>query len=145
MIWLKKMAENDLNKLCKNSAVNAMGIIITKVGDNFLEGTMPVNNNTVQPFNILHGGSSCLLAESLGSLAAHMCVDQEKYFPIGLDINANHIKSAKLGELVTGIARPIHLGRSTQIWEIKISNEKNQLICISRLTMSIISKNIDVV
>ena len=120
--------------------VEHIGIIITKVGNDFLKGTMPVDHRTIQPMGILHGGASVALAETLGSLAANLVVNKEKNYCVGLDINANHIRSAKTGSIVTGIAKPIHLGSSTQVWSIEIMNEEEKLICISRLTMAVLSK-----
>ncbi len=140
MIWKNKPSTEQLNKMCKETVIENLGIIFTEVGDDYLTATMPVDRRTVQPFKILHGGSSCVLSESLGSIAAHFCVDQSRFFPIGLDINANHIKAAQFGEKVSGTASPIHVGKSTHVWEIKIKNEGGELICISRLTMSVIAK-----
>lgn len=121
----------------RNTIADILDIEITEVGDDFIKGTMPVDNRTRQPMGILHGGASVVLAESLGSLAANLCVDNTKYYCVGLDINANHISSAREG-VVTGTARPIHLGRSTQVWEIKIEKENGKLVCVSRLTMSVL-------
>ena len=116
-----------------------IGIKITKVGENYILGTMPVNNKTKQPFGILHGGASVTLAESLGSLAANLCLNENKY-AVGLEINANHIKGVKSG-IVEGKAQVLHLGRTTQVWEIRI-HQDNRLTCSSRLTMAIIKKNV---
>src|SRR3989339_911001 len=140
MIWKQRPTTEQLNNLCKKTVIENLGIIFTEVGDDFLTATMPVDERTIQPFKILHGGSSCVLSESLGSVAAHQCVDQDKFFPIGLDINANHIKAAKFGEMVTGTAQAIHIGKSTQVWEIKIINDNHELVCISRLTMAVTEK-----
>ncbi len=100
---------------------------------------MPVDNRTVQPFRILHGGASVALAETLGSIAAQMNIDQQNLVAVGLDINANHIRSVRNG-FVYGETTPVHIGRSTHVWEIKITNEDDKLVCISRLTVSIIAK-----
>ena len=120
--------------------VTHLGIEFTGIGDDFLEATMPVDHRTIQPMGLLHGGANVALAETLGSLAASLTVDQEKQAVVGLEINANHLKSVRSGK-VKGIAKPIHLGKSTQVWEIKIFNEADQLCCISRLTMAILNKN----
>ena len=120
--------------------VTHLGIEFTGIGDDFLEATMPVDHRTIQPMGLLHGGANVALAETLGSLAASLTVDQEKEAVVGLEINANHLKSVRSGK-VKGIAKPIHLGKSTQVWEIKIFNEADQLCCISRLTMAILNKN----
>ena len=126
-----------LNALSADTMVGHLGIKITEIGDDFLRGTMPVDSRTMQPMRLLHGGASVALAESLGSLAATLCVDTRKYACVGLEINANHVRAAREGT-VTGTATPVHIGRRTQIWQIKIENEAGQLICISRLTLAVI-------
>lgn len=115
--------------------VDHIGIIITEVDSVFLRGTMPVDHRTVQPMQILHGGASVALAETLGSIAANLVVDSENKYCVGLDINANHIRAAKKGLA----AKPLHLGSSTQVWSIEITDEENRLVCISRLTMAILA------
>lgn len=128
-----------LNKGSKNSLSSLLGIEFLEVSTSSIKAKMPVDHRTVQPFGILHGGASVALAETLGSIAAQMNIDQEKYVAVGLDINANHIRSVRSG-FVYGVTTPIHIGRSTHVWEIKITNEDDKLVCISRLTMSIIEK-----
>ena len=128
-----------LNRLSANTMVTHLGIEITRVGEDFIEAKMPVDARTHQPMGLLHGGASVTLAETLGSIAATCCVDRETQYCVGLDINANHIKSAKSG-WVYGTTRPIHIGKRTHVWEIRIVNEQNELICISRLTMAVIDK-----
>jgi len=123
----------------KSTLVEHLNIIFTKIGPNFLEATMPVNDQTRQPYGILHGGASATLAETLGSVGSHLCIDSEKYISVGLEINANHVRSIEEG-YVTGRATIIHEGKTTHIWDIRITNEKNQLICISRLTVAILEK-----
>ncbi|UXX78935.1 hotdog fold thioesterase [Reichenbachiella carrageenanivorans] len=119
--------------------VDRIGIEFTEIGEDFVKATMPVDERTVQPLRLLHGGASVTLAETLGSVAATMTVDPNKQYCVGLEINANHIKSAKSG-IVEGIAHPLHIGKKTQVWEIKITNEEKQLICVSRITMAVIDK-----
>lgn len=114
-----------------------IGIRVTEVGDDFLRGTLPVDERTRQPFGRLHGGASVALAEELGSFAANLCLDPSREVAVGLDINANHIRAARDG-LVTGTARPIHLGRTSQVWEIRIEDAAGKLVCLSRLTMAVI-------
>jgi uncharacterized protein (TIGR00369 family) len=127
-----------LNARSAGSAVAHLGIVFTELGEDFLRGTMPVDERTRQPYGLLHGGSSVLLAETLGSMAANLCVeDPATQQAVGLEINANHLRAAKSG-IVTGTARPLHLGRSTQVWEIRIEDESGRLVCISRLTMSVV-------
>lgn len=126
-----------LNGLSKNTLVGHLGIEITELTDEYIKATMPVDERTVQPMGLLHGGASVVLAETLGSLGATTKVDISKQYCVGLDINANHIKSARSG-LVEGIAKPIHIGRKTQVWEINITNEAKELVCVSRITMAVI-------
>lgn len=128
-----------LNKMSANTMVEHVGIHFTKIGTDFLEATMPVDHRTHQPLGLLHGGASVVLAETLGSVAATCCVDINLKYCVGLEINANHVKSARSG-LVTGIAKPIHIGGKTHIWEIKITNEQQELVCISRITMAVLDK-----
>lgn len=128
-----------LNKMSTNTMIEHLGIEFTAIGDDFIEARMPVDHRTHQPLGLLHGGASVTLAETLGSIAATCCVDMTKQYCVGLDINANHIKSVKAG-FVKGITRPIHVGKKTQVWEIKITNEQNELVCISRITMAVIDK-----
>jgi 1,4-dihydroxy-2-naphthoyl-CoA hydrolase len=116
-----------------------LGIVFTQIGEDFIKATMPVDHRTHQPMGLLHGGASVVLAETLGSVAATCCVDMSKQYCVGLEINANHIKSARTG-VVTGTTRPIHVGKKTQVWEIKITNEQDELICVSRITMAVIDK-----
>ncbi len=129
----------ELSKLGKGNMGDHLGIEITEVGPDFLCGKMPVDHRTKQPFGLLHGGASVVLAETLGSIAASCCVDPEKYYCVGLEINANHIKSARDG-FVYGKASPIHIGKQTQVWEIRITNEAGQLVCISRITMAVLER-----
>lgn len=116
-----------------------LGIEFTLIDKDKLVATMPIDNRTVQPYGILHGGASVALAETLGSVAAHCSIDFTKQISVGLEINANHIKSARSG-LVTGTATPIHVGRSTHVWAINIVSEERKLVCTSRITMAIIEK-----
>ena len=129
----------DLNKMSNGTMVEHLGIEFTEVSKDSISATMPVDNRTVQPYGILHGGASVALAETLGSVAAHASIDFSKYQSVGLEINANHIRSVKSGK-VTGTASPVHIGRSTHVWSIEIKNEEGQLVCTSRITMAIIEK-----
>ncbi|WKN31041.1 hotdog fold thioesterase [Porifericola rhodea] len=130
------------NKLCKGNMCEHLGIELTAVGAKSLAGKMPVDNRTRQPMGLLHGGASVVLAETLGSIAANLCVDSAKQYCVGLEVNANHLKSVKEG-YVYGIAEAVHLGKKTQVWQIRISNEDEQLVCISRLTVAVIDKKVD--
>jgi 1,4-dihydroxy-2-naphthoyl-CoA hydrolase len=128
-----------LNAMGKGCMVEHLGIEMTEVGPDYLVAKMPVDHRTHQPFGMLHGGASVVLAETLGSLGANCLLDPQLQYAVGLDINANHIRSATSG-YVFGKARPIHVGKATHVWEILISNEAGDLICISRLTMAILTK-----
>ena len=128
-----------LNRLSKNTLVEHLGIEYTEVGNEFISAKMPVDHRTHQPLGLLHGGASVALAETLGSIASNCCVDTTLQYCVGLDINANHIKSIRQG-FVTGTTRAIHIGKRTHVWEIKIFNDENDLICISRITMAVIDK-----
>ncbi|WP_018972074.1 hotdog fold thioesterase [Rudaea cellulosilytica] len=122
----------------QKTLMNTIGIEITEIGEDFVRGTMPVDARTHQPYGILHGGASVALAETLGSYAAMLCCDPG-FYAVGLDINANHVRAVASGS-VTGTARPLHVGRSTQVWEIRIEDEVGKLVCISRLTMAVVPK-----
>jgi len=128
-----------LNALGKGSMSEHLGIEITEVTPDTLTGRMPVDHRTKQPMGLLHGGASVVLAETLGSIAAHACINTNLQYCVGLEINANHIRPAKEG-FVYGTARALHVGRKTQVWEVRIINEKQQLVCISRLTVAVIDK-----
>jgi 1,4-dihydroxy-2-naphthoyl-CoA hydrolase len=128
-----------LQRLSKNTMVEHLGIEFTEIGDDYLKARMPVDNRTHQPYGLLHGGASLALAETLGSVAAHCCIDNQKKYCVGLEINANHVKSVRSGYVV-GTSKPIHIGRRTQVWEIKIVTEQNQLVCVSRITMAVLDK-----
>jgi len=129
-----------LNAAGKDTLVAHLGIEIIEIGVDFILAKMPVDHRTVQPMGLLHGGASVVLSETLGSLAASLLIDKSIEFPVGLEINANHIKSVKSG-FVYGKASPIHVGRSTQIWQTEIRNEAGKLVCTSKLTVAIIKKD----
>jgi len=135
-IWTRTPTKEDLLKSCQNTAVSHMGIEFLEVGDNFLKGRMPVDKRTVQPFGVLHGGSSVLLAETLGSMAANYCLRDQGTVAVGLEINANHLRPVTNG-WVYGTATAIHLGSTTQVWSIVIENEQGKKTCVSRLTMAV--------
>lgn len=139
MVFLSRPSLDQLNFTREETMVNHLGIVFTGIGDDFLEATMPVDHRTKQPMGLLHGGANVALAETLGSVASSLTIDLEKKSCVGLEINANHVRSVKEGK-VKGIAKPIHLGKSTQIWEIKIFNDAEQLCCVSRITMAILDK-----
>lgn len=138
-IWKQTIDLERINAWNSNTLVEHLGMRVTEVGEDFVRGTMPVDARTRQPFGLLHGGASVALAESLGSLGANLVLDVSKEMAVGLDINANHLRAATHGT-VSGTARPVHLGRSTQVWEIRIENDERELICISRLTMAVVPR-----
>lgn len=139
MIFKENLSLDFLNEWSKNTMVEHLGIRFTAMGKDYLTATMPVNEKTKQPLGLLHGGANVVLAETLGSVAATLTVDRDTQYCVGLEINANHLKAVKDGE-VTGIVKPIHLGKKTQVWEIKIYTQEEQLSCISRITMAILNK-----
>jgi 1,4-dihydroxy-2-naphthoyl-CoA hydrolase len=138
-IWIQKATVEDLNKLSEKTMVSHLEIEFTEIGDDYIRAKMPVNYFTQQPDRLLHGGASVALAETLGSIAANLCVDRTKKNCVGLDINANHVRPCRSGYVI-GTTIPIHRGASTQLWEIKITNEKDLLVCIARLTVAVLDK-----
>lgn len=128
-----------LNDIRQNTLISHIGIDITEVGADFIQATMPVDHRTRQPFGLLHGGASAVLAETLGSMASTLLVDTTMYIPVGIELNINHLKSATSG-MVTGTVKPIRIGKQLHVWNIEISNEQNDLIAVSRLTVMIVSK-----
>ena len=132
----RTIALEALNALSRGTAMEPLGIVFTEIGADYLRGTMPVDARTRQPYGLLHGGASVLLAETLGSTAGGLCVDEGQGV-VGIEINANHLAGVREG-LVTGTARPLHVGRSTQVWEIRIEDERGRLACVSRLTLAVI-------
>lgn len=135
-IWKTPLTLDELRDLHRDTAEAQLGIEFTAIGPDWLSARMPVDRRTVQPFRLLHGGASALLAESVGSCAANMCVDQKQAFCVGLDINANHVRGVRSG-WVTGTARPLHVGKSTQVWEVRIVDQSDRLICVARLTVAV--------
>jgi len=140
MIWFNPAITTDqLNELGKGNMGEYLDIQFSSITPDTLTATMPVDHRTIQPYGLLHGGASCVLAETLGSVASALVIDQEKFMAVGLEINANHLRTARTG-IVTGVCRPIHIGASTHVWDIRISDENDKLICISRLTVAVLSK-----
>jgi uncharacterized protein (TIGR00369 family) len=129
-----------LNALSRDTAIALLGIRFIRVGDDFLTATMPVDARTWQPYGLLHGGASVLLAETLGSTAGNLCVDEDALC-VGIEINANHLAAVRDG-IVTGTARPLHVGRATQVWEIRIEDAGGRLACISRLTLAVVPRRV---
>jgi 1,4-dihydroxy-2-naphthoyl-CoA hydrolase len=136
-IWKRPVTTEGLAAIHKDTAVERLGIEFLEVGDDFIKARVPVDSRTKQPYGLLHGGVSVVLAETLGSCGAASCVP-EGYRAVGLDINANHLRGATEG-WVTGITRPVHIGRTTQVWQIDLTNEAGELTCVSRITMAVLA------
>ena len=139
MIWKSQPNLEEINRIGARCAVGHLGIEVTEVGTDFLKGTMPVDHRTTQPFGLLHGGASAMLAETLASIAANHCVDAG-HFCVGMEINCNHVRSIREGEVI-GTAAPLHLGRSSQVWDIRIEDPQGRLAAISRMTISVIARD----
>ncbi|MGL6028548.1 MAG: hotdog fold thioesterase [Legionella sp.] len=138
-IWFKEISIELLNNRGKNTLSEFLGIEFTAIGEDSMTATMPVNDRTKQPIGILHGGANVVLAETIASTAANAVVDLSQFYCVGLEINANHIRSVREG-IVTAITTPIHIGRTTQIWQINIFNETGKQTCVSRMTASVIKR-----
>ena len=138
-IWFKDVDLQLMNKFSQKTLVSHIGIELTNMTDDTLEGTMPVDERTFQPAKLLHGGASCVLSETLGSIAANLCIDTETKMAVGQHIEATHIRPATKGH-VRGVAKPIYIGKTSQTWRIEIFNDDNKLICDSKIIMAIIPK-----
>lgn len=138
-IWYLEATPDSLDAISANTMVEHLGIEFVAIGEDSITARMPVDHRTVQPAGLLHGGASVALAETLGSVAATLCVNPAETTCVGLEINANHIRSVRSG-FVTGVARPIHLGNSTQVWDIRIQDEQERLACVCRLTMAVLKR-----
>lgn len=139
-IWFNKnMKVEELDYLRTNTLGGHLDMKFTEIGHNFIKASMPVDHRTHQPYGLLHGGASAALAETLGSIASALVIDQDKFICVGLEINANHVRGVKNG-LVVGTCTPLHIGSGTHVWDIRIHNEQEKLICVSRLTVAILKK-----
>ena len=136
-IWFQPPDIAAVNQQMENTACSHLGIEITEIGDDWVKGTMPAEPRTFQPMGLVHGGANVLFAETLGSMAANLCIDNREEYAVGQEVNANHLRGVRSGVL-TGIATILHKGRTSQVWEIRIYNDEEKLSCISRLTMAII-------
>lgn len=139
MIWAKEFSLEDLNGRPKGHIGEVLEIEFTEITPDSLSARMPVNEKTRQPYGILHGGASVVLAETLGSVASNLVVNSDKYIGVGLEVNANHLRPVKAG-FVTGICTPIHIGGKTHVWDIKLYDQRGKMTCVSRLTVAIIPK-----
>ena len=140
-VWLALQTLEALNAASSGTMLRPLEIVFTEIGDDFIRATMPVDERTRQAYGLLHGGASVALAETLGSTAANMCVDRSRYVCLGQEINANHVRPARSGS-VTGTARPLHIGKRSQVWSIDITDQAGQLVCVSRLTMAVLEKGV---
>ncbi len=138
-IWHRRPTLDDLRAMAEATAIDHLGIEFTEIGDDFLTARMPVDRRTIQPYGLLHGGASVLLAETVGSAAAHCCIDGSAWLTVGIEINANHVRGVREG-WVHGTARPLHIGRTTQLWEIRIVDDASRLVCVSRLTIGVVPR-----
>jgi 1,4-dihydroxy-2-naphthoyl-CoA hydrolase len=139
-IWYDPaITAEQINPIGKGNMAEYLGIEITEVGEDYLKATMPVDHRTRQPYGLLHGGASVVLAETLGSVGAAFVIDRNKYDCVGLEVNANHLRGVREG-FVTGIARPVHIGKTTQVWEIRIHDNRDKIVCISRITIAVLKR-----
>jgi 1,4-dihydroxy-2-naphthoyl-CoA hydrolase len=137
-IWFKQYQLEDANRLIEDTMIDRLGIKLIGIGDDYLRGQMPVNRFTRQPMGLLHGGASLAFAETLSAIGANWVIDPSSRYCVGLEINANHLRQISDG-MVIGVARPLHLGRSTQVWEVRITDEKHRPVCISRATLAVLA------
>lgn len=138
MIWFyKNISLDDLDKIGANTMADYLGLKWVDIGADYLKMSMPVNEKTRQPYGLLHGGASCVLAETIGSVGSALVIDRDNFYCVGLEINANHFRSVS-GGIVTATARPLHLGKKTHVWDIKIVDDNEKLFCVSRLTVAIL-------
>ncbi|HUI62597.1 MAG TPA: hotdog fold thioesterase [Steroidobacteraceae bacterium] len=138
-IWRTPASIQQLQSYSDNTLVETLGIRVTEIGPDYVRATMPVGPRTHQPTGVLHGGASVALAETVGSLAANMCVDSNLQLCLGQEINANHLRPVSSG-IVTATARPYHIGGRSQVWHIEIRDERDRLVCVSRLTMAVVER-----
>lgn len=137
MVFRAPVSLDELNRLSHHTLIERLGIVFTAAGQDWLQATMPVDPRTRQPYGLLHGGASAVLAETLGSTAGNLCLDASRHMAVGLEINANHLRAVRSGT-VTGTTRPIHVGRSTQVWDIRIEDDDGRPVCISRITLAVL-------
>lgn len=139
-IWKVSTTLSELNQLSANTMAEVLDMKFVALEDDFLSASMPVTNSVKQPYGLLHGGASAALAETVGSVASSLCIDMDKQICVGLEINCNHIRGIRDG-VVTATARPLHIGASTHVWDIKITDERGKLVCVSRLTVAVLKKH----
>ncbi|HYW03528.1 MAG TPA: hotdog fold thioesterase [Gammaproteobacteria bacterium] len=135
-IWFQQLGLGQVADAVDRYLAAHLGIRVTGMGEDYLEGTMPVDDRTRMPLGLLHGGASCVLAESLASYASYLCIDPARYGVVGLEINASHLRGVP-GGMVTGVCRPMRLGRSSHVWSIEIRDDRDRMVCISRMTTAV--------
>jgi 1,4-dihydroxy-2-naphthoyl-CoA hydrolase len=136
-VWLKTPDIDQLNALQKNTIGEVLDIRFEAFDENSLTASMVIDHRTHQPYGLLHGGASVVLAETVGSMASYLCIDPNKFFCVGLEVNANHLRGLRSGR-VTAVARPVHIGRTTHVWDIRLTSDEGKASCISRLTMAVV-------
>ncbi|WP_297841872.1 hotdog fold thioesterase [Pseudomonas sp.] len=136
-LWLNTPVIEQLNAMQKNTIGELLDIRFERFDDNSLTASMVVDQRTHQPYGLLHGGASVVLAETVGSTASYLCIDPSKFFCVGLEINANHLRGLRSGR-VTAVAHPVHIGRTTHVWDIRLTSDEGKASCISRLTMAVV-------
>jgi uncharacterized protein (TIGR00369 family) len=136
-VWLKTPDIDQLNALQKNTIGEVLDIRFEAFDENSLTASMVIDHRTHQPYGLLHGGASVVLAETVGSMASYLCIDPNKFFCVGLEVNANHLRGLRSGR-VTAVARPVHIGRTTHVWDIRLTSDEGRASCISRLTMAVV-------
>jgi 1,4-dihydroxy-2-naphthoyl-CoA hydrolase len=140
-IWKGEFGLDTINGIGRGTMSENLGIVVTELGDDWLRGTMPVTERSIQPMRIQHGGANVAFAETLASIAANYSIDRERQAALGQEINANHLRPAPLGSTITGTARAFHIGARSQVWGIEIANERGQLLCVARMTMAIVARD----
>lgn len=138
--WIRPPSLGELNAWSAGTAQALCGIVFTEIGEDFLRGIMPVTKSLTQPFGLLHGGVSVVLAEALGSTAAYCAIDRDRFIAVGQEVNANHLQACYAGDVVTGTARAIHVGTRSHVWGIELHDQRGRLTCVSRLTMAVIPR-----
>jgi 1,4-dihydroxy-2-naphthoyl-CoA hydrolase len=136
-IWFSNPQLNEINSWSKGTMLEHLGITITDIGDDYIEGVMPADHRTFQPFKLVHGGANVVLAESLGSIGAQLTIDPTQFYCVGQEVNANHLRGVRQGE-VRGRAEQVYKGKTSQVWEIKLFDDRNKMTCISRLTVAVV-------
>lgn len=140
-LWKGAVDLDAINATSRGTMSECLGMVVTECGDDWLRATMPVSERSIQPMRIQHGGANVAFAETLASIAANLSIDQQRYAALGQEINANHLRPAPLGSLITATARAFHIGRRSQVWGIEITNERGQLLCVARITVAIVERD----